>query len=105
MGHSRKIASGIGWLLFFITRGILLWFFLIPAIAPWVIAVICWPILRPFGIRVPVAFLYYSRWATYLLDALLTRVTPAQKTPWPWKVDVRNSRISTWSDTFDPTWS
>ena len=105
MVRSQKIAVGIGWLTFLLVRGLLLWLFLIPAIVPWLIALVCWPVLRPFGIRVPVAFLYYTRWATYLLDATLTRMTPIQKTPWPWQVDVRESRIRTWGDTFDPTLS
>jgi hypothetical protein len=101
VGRLRKITAGIGWFVLLVVRGVLLWLFLIPAIVPWFLSLVFWPILRPFGVRIPVAFLYYSRWATYLLDAMLSRITPIQKTPWPWQVDVRGSRIRTWDDTFD----
>ncbi len=99
----KSIAKGVGWILLLCVRGTMLWLFLIPSIVPWLIGLATWPFLRPFGVSVPVSLFYYSRWATYLLDALLTRVTPIKATPWPWHIDVRNSRINSWGDTFD--WS
>jgi len=98
------VGRTVGWILFLCIRGIVLWLFLIPSIVPWLAGLVAWPMLRPFGVRVPVSPFYYSRWATYLLDALLTRITPRlESSPWPWRVDVRSSRINSWSDTFD--WS
>jgi hypothetical protein len=82
-------------------RGVLLWVVLLPSLLVWLLGLIAWPFLRPFGVLVPATPLYYSRWATYLLDGVLSRVTPLPRSPWPWQVDVRNSRISSWNDTFD----
>ena len=101
VGALRTIAIAVGGFLFLCVRGILLWFFLVPSVLVWLIGLAAWPLLRPFGVRVPVAFLYSSRWATYLLDGLLTRLTPLPASPWPWRADVRTSRISSWNDTFD----
>ena len=103
VSRSRNPVVILAWVVFLLVRGLLLWFFVIPAIVLWLASLVAWPILRPFGVRVPVGFLYYSRWATYLLDAMLTRVTPIQNSPWPWHVDVRASRISTWGALLDPS--
>jgi len=100
----RKVGATIGWAAFLCLRGVLLWLFLFPSIIPWLAGLVAWLVLRPFGVRVPVSLFFYARWATYLLDALLTRITPRlESSPWPWRVDVRNSRISSWDETFD--WS
>ncbi len=97
----RDYARGFGELLFLVVRGVLLWFFLVPSLLAWFVAVVAWALLRPFGFRVPVSQLYYSRWATYLLDAILSRIRPGWRSPWPWQVAVRQSRIRSWSDAFD----
>jgi hypothetical protein len=97
----RTTAAAGGGFLFLCVRGILLWFFLVPSLLAWLIGLATWPVLRPFGVRSPLGPRYYSRWATYLLDGLLTRLTPLPRSPWPWQVDVRASRISSWNDAFD----
>lgn len=101
VGKPRAVATTIGGVILLFTRGILLWLFLIPSLAAWALGVACWPVVRPFGRHVPISVLYYSRWATYLLDGGLSRITPLPATPWPWQVDVSKSRISSWNDAFD----
>ncbi|RNL79615.1 hypothetical protein [Nocardioides marmorisolisilvae] len=97
----RKAAGIGGGILFLFVRGILLWLLLAFSVLVWLVGLVLWPAIRLFGEHVPVSQLYYSRWATYLLDALLTRVLPWDNAPWPWQVDVRRSRINSWSDAFD----
>ncbi|MCW2856158.1 MAG: hypothetical protein JWR52_1773 [Marmoricola sp.] len=101
MTLSRSILTAVGGILFLCVRGVLLWLFLIPSVVVWLVGLVVWPFLRPLGVRVPLSLLFYSRWATYLLEGILTRITPLPATQWPWQADVRNSKISSWNDAFD----
>lgn len=100
-GRPREFTSAARGFLFLVVRGVLLWVFLVPSLLAWILAVVGWPLARPFGVRVPVSPLFYSRWATYLLDGILSRFTPGIRSPWPWQVAVRQSRIRSWGDAFD----
>jgi hypothetical protein len=103
VGRARLVTAlkAAGYFVFLCVRGVLLWLFLVPSVLVWLVALALWPILRPFGVRVPATPSFFARWATHLLDALLTRITPLPASPWPWQVNVRESRIRTWGDTFD----
>jgi hypothetical protein len=93
-------AAAAGIFLLFCVRGVLLWFFLVPGLLVWVVGLLVWPFAKVLGRNVPASLLFYSRWATALLDALLTRVLPFPDSPWPWHLDLRRERMSTWTDTF-----
>ena len=74
-------------------RGFTLWAFYIPAFLVWILAMPVWPFARLLGFRLPGSLLYYVRWGALLHDALLTRLLPVESMPWPWQVDVRNSKL------------
>lgn len=96
----QGIAVFIGTILYLCIRGLLLWVFLIPSVLAWLLGLLLWPLFRLFSVRLPASPLYYSRWATHLLDAILSRITPLPSSPWPWQMDVRNSRAGSWIDAF-----
>lgn len=102
MARKLQFAAGaaVG-LVLFCVRGILLWFFLIPSLVAWVVGLALWPVAKVFRRNVAASPLFYSRWATALLDALLTRVLPFPNSDWPWRMDLRRERFPTWTGTFD----
>lgn len=77
-------------------RGVLLWLVLVPSVLVWIMALLLWPLARPFGEGIPASPLFYSRWAAQFLDALLARITPLPRQEWPWAIDMRRSRRDSW---------
>jgi hypothetical protein len=96
------VAGGLGLGVVMIFRGIVLCFFLVPSLLVWLVALLLWPLLRLCGVRPSVNPLFYSRWATQLLDAVLTRLLPLPNGPWPWKEDRRY--VGSWRDTMTLPW-
>lgn len=96
----KAAAIVVGVLVLFCVRGVLLWLFLIPSLLVWLIGLLVWPVAKLVRRNVPASPLWYARWATALLDALLTRLLPFPHSRWPWQLDLRRERMSTWNDTF-----